>query len=164
MKHSVKGRLLLAMCMMALILIGTSGCAKQDPLRDKAQRFLEKALAAPSREFSEIEAQKLVPGDMARHDQLTEEAIKLIGGDLVNGEALKPSERSLYQSLLLLHSGAAHEGKSYRVEELKLTRESEGHYRYEAKLRSGDAAELLLWTGQLQFDKEGLIDYFTLKQ
>ena len=51
-----------------------------------------------------------------------------------------------------------------RPEELKLTRESEGHYRYEAKLRSGDAAELLLWTGQLQFDKEGLIDYFTLKQ
>lgn len=150
--------LLLACLLLPMMVLG--GCAGKDPLQDKAQRFLKQALAAPSQAFVEMEAQQLTPATQPQYDEQVGRAIKALGEGLVAEEGLTPSGRSLYQSLLLFHSQAAHEGIRYEVQDIKLTKASGTSYDYQANMKAGDAAVQL--TGVIQFDAQGMIDYLTI--
>ena len=91
-------------------------------------------------------------------------AIEALGEGQIAPEALADPQCELWQNLQLLHSQAASQGYSYQVSQVTVTAQGDRNFRYEAQVNASNQETPLKLVGSVQFNEEGLIDFFSVEQ
>ena len=154
-----------ALLCFTTMLLSLVGCGQGESLEEKGRDFVKTVLAAPSDQFAQIEALQSGPKNMEEYEKAVTQAMEDLCGGSVSKEALANTGGTLYQNILLHQVMAVMKNATYEVGEVTVTKAGEErNYHYQAKITASNAEEPYLLTGSIQFDEDGLINYFSMKE
>ncbi len=149
--------------LLALLLMVISvSCEKKSTQIDLGQKFLQKALTLPIPELKELEDQAVKNGAPYTDEEFFG-AVTQCFSEFVEEEQCKAANSRLHASVVNLHHEALMRKKALTPKSITLSPlQGENQYSLEAVLtleKEGEEPREITFSGSLQFNEKGLIDY-----
>ncbi len=155
---------LIALCLIFCL----AGCESESENKqaDLGQKFLQKALTLPIPELKELEDQAVKNGAPYTDEEFFG-AVTQCFSEFVEEEQCKTATSRLHSSVINLHHESLMRKKALAPKSIVLSPlEGENLYSLEAVLtleKEGEAPREITFSGSLQFNEKGMIDYVEFK-
>lgn len=139
-----------------------TGCNKEISKEERAEEFLKQVLTAPNEKIDEIVDSKPNTEDSNSYERKILEVMNGILGDFVSEDTKEKSNSKIYQEVLMFQGTVANFDQEYTVDNIKLTAHGDDNFTYEATMKTNYTDELVIITGNVQFDDNNYINYMTI--
>ncbi len=149
-------------CMLVVFLF-TAACTAAQTGEKQLEKNISKLLTIPEKGIAKVATSDLMVTDPAEYDKQMQQAVQDFCGLFVAAEVIEDGGGRFYQDVIILHCIAAGNGFSYTVEQVAVTKVSEGHFRYTATIKASDKQEAVTINGSVQLDDKGYINYMSIE-